>query len=185
MGEAEDQGDRRREDEGVAEGDTRRDGTARSDEGRKPRMLPWVLSIAAGMLLGSSLFVLNYAEGLSYFSNDPGSCTNCHVMQPYYDAWQRSPHATSATCNDCHTPHDLIGKYVAKARNGWNHSVAFTLQDFAEPIQIKPFNAAILEENCRRCHEELVNQITGHYGSEDEGPDCVRCHRSVGHAWLR
>ena len=158
---------------------------ARPAAPRTRRVLPWILSVAVGMLLGSSLFVINYAKGLSYLSNDPGACTNCHVMQPYYDAWQRSPHAAVATCNDCHTPHDLIGKYVTKARNGWNHSVAFTLQNFDEPIQIKPFNAAILEENCRECHEELVNQITGHYGSEDEGPDCVRCHRSVGHAWLR
>ena len=164
--------------------------TERSDEpgardggdDRRPRLLPLVLSVALGVLVGSSLFVLNYAEGLSYLSNDPGACANCHVMQPVYDAWQRSPHAAVATCNDCHTPHGLVSKYLAKARNGWNHSVAFTLQNFEEPIRIKPANAAIVEENCRGCHGDLVNQITGHYGSNDEGPDCVRCHRAVGHA---
>ena len=164
----------------------RNDGTERDrGTGRRPRALPLILSVTAGMLLGSSLFVLNYAEGLSYLSNDPGACTNCHVMQPYYDAWQRSPHAVVATCNDCHTPHGLLSKYLAKARNGWNHSVAFTLQNFEEPIQIKPANAAILEENCRGCHEDLVNQITGHFGSGEEGPDCVRCHKAVGHAQSR
>lgn len=148
----------------------------------RPRPLPLFLAVAAGMLLGSSMFVLNYAEGLAYLSNDPESCTNCHIMQPQFDAWQRGPHAAIAVCNDCHTPHDLIGKYVTKARNGWNHSVAFTLQDFDEPIRIKSFNRAIVEENCRACHEELVNQITGHYGAEDQELDCVRCHRDVGHA---
>jgi cytochrome c nitrite reductase small subunit len=149
------------------------------------RALPWVLSVALGMLLGSSVFVLSYAEGLSYFSNDPEACANCHVMQPLYDTWQRSPHVDVAGCNDCHTPHDVARKYLSKARNGWNHSVAFTLQNFDEPIQIKPFNAVILEENCRECHEDLVNQITGHYGAEDQEPDCVRCHRDVGHAFSR
>lgn len=148
------------------------------------RALPWILSVALGMLLGSSVFVLAYAEGLSYFSNDPAACANCHIMQPLYDAWQRSPHVNVAGCNDCHTPHALARKYLSKARNGWNHSAAFTLQNFDEPIQIKPFNAEVLEENCRDCHEDLVNQITGHYGS-DEAPECVRCHRDVGHAFSR
>jgi len=152
---------------------------------RRRRVLPWILSVTLGMLLGSSLFVLSYAKGLSYFSNDPASCANCHIMQPLYDTWQRSPHAAVATCNDCHTPHEFVRKYISKARNGWNHSVAFTLQNFDEPIQIKPFNAVILEENCRTCHEDLVNQITGHYGSHDQEPDCVRCHRDVGHAFSR
>jgi cytochrome c nitrite reductase small subunit len=161
-------------------------GEARGVEARRPRWwprrLPLILSVLAGMLLGSSLFVLNYAEGLAYLSNDPEACTNCHIMQPQFDAWQRAPHAAVAVCNDCHTPHDLVGKYVTKARNGWNHSVAFTLQNFDEPIRIKSFNEAIVEENCRECHEALVNQITGHYGAEDQELDCVRCHRGGGHA---
>ncbi len=161
----------------------RREGAATPRGGL--RLLPWILSGALGALLGSSLFVLGYAEGLSYLGDDPRACTNCHIMEPYYDAWQRSPHGAVATCNDCHTPHDLVRKYVAKARNGWNHSLAFTLQNFEEPIRIKPFNAAILEENCRGCHADLVDQITGHYGSDEEGPDCVRCHRAVGHAGMR
>lgn len=176
-------------DPGGAGGPSTEAGSAGSDTAdgadHRPRLLPLLLSVAAGMLIGSSLFVLNYAEGLAYLSNDPAACIKCHVMQPYYDGWQRSPHAVVATCNDCHTPHGLVSKYLAKARNGWNHSVAFTLQNFEEPIQIKPVNAAILEENCRTCHEDLVNQITGHFGSEDEGPDCVRCHKAVGHAQSR
>ncbi len=43
---------------------------------RTRRVLPWILSVTAGMLLGSSLFVLNYAEGLSYLSNDPRAQTS-------------------------------------------------------------------------------------------------------------
>ncbi|GBC87641.1 Cytochrome c-type protein NrfH [bacterium HR12] len=140
--------------------------------------LPVLLSAAIGALLGSSLFVLDYAEGLSYLSDDPRACANCHIMRPQLDAWQRSSHAAVATCNDCHTPHDPIGKYLAKARNGWNHSVAFTLQRFEEPIRIKPANLAVLERNCRGCHAALVSEIVGH---EDEVLGCVRCHRDAGH----
>ena len=45
------------------------------------RALPWILSVALGMLLGSSVFVLAYAGGLSYFSNDPAARANCHIAE--------------------------------------------------------------------------------------------------------
>ncbi len=150
----------------------------RRPRGRLDRALPLLLAAAVGALLGSSLFVLDYAEGRSYLSDDAAACANCHVMWPYYEAWQRSAHAAVATCNDCHTPHGLIRKYLTKARNGWNHSVAFTLQNFPEPIRIKPANLAIVEENCRGCHRALVSEILGH---DAEQISCARCHRDAGH----
>jgi len=149
------------------------------------RALPLVLSVVFGTLLGAGVFVLNYAEGLAYLSNDPAACVNCHIMQPQYDGWEKSPHHAVATCNDCHTPHSLVAKYLAKARNGWNHSKAFTLQNFEEPIRIKEANAEILNDNCRECHEETVSEISGHYGDDAEMAPCVFCHRSVGHGPTR
>lgn len=152
---------------------------------RSRRTLAVVLAVLTGMFIGASVVVLNYAEGFAYLSNDPKACTNCHIMQPQYDGWEKSPHHAVATCNDCHTPHAFLSKYLAKARNGWNHSTAFTFQNFDEPIQIKPGNAEILNENCRGCHETLVSEISGHYGSDEEGPECVHCHAAVGHGSTR
>jgi cytochrome c nitrite reductase small subunit len=150
-----------------------------------PRRLPRLLALAAavltGVLIGAGVFTFAYAEGLSYMSNDPEACVNCHIMNEQYDGWVKGPHKDAATCNDCHVPHRLISKYVAKARNGWHHSSAFTLQDFDEPIRIKPGNAVTLEHNCRTCHQELTADISGHYGSDAEGPECLHCHRDVGH----
>lgn len=156
-------------------------------QGDKPkrRGLKITLAVVFGMLIGSSVMVANYAEGLAYLSNDPQACTKCHVMQPQYDGWLRSPHHAVATCNDCHTPHDIVGKYMAKARNGWNHSTAFTFQNFDEPIRIKPANAEILNHNCVSCHEDFVNNILGHPDDQDEELLCVNCHRSVGHGPTR
>ena len=120
-----------------------------------------------------------YAEGASYLSADPAACANCHIMWPQYDSWQKASHHTVATCVDCHLPSDFVGKYVAKAENGWNHSKAFTLQDFPEPIAITPKNSDLLHRNCLRCHAALVHA----QGGADDGaaPRCVRCHASVGH----
>ena len=110
-----------------------------------------LLGVAVGVLAGVGGYTFLYAEGLSYMSSDPQACVNCHIMRPQYDSWQKSSHHDVAKCVDCHLPHDFIGKYIAKAENGWHHSKGFTLQDFHEPIMIKPKNAAILQANCLAC----------------------------------
>jgi nitrate/TMAO reductase-like tetraheme cytochrome c subunit len=47
-------------------------------------------------------------------------------MGDYYAAWQKGSHRAVATCNSCHTPHNLVGKYTTKALNGFWHSFYFT-----------------------------------------------------------
>lgn len=140
-----------------------------------------ILSAMVGVLTGVGGYTFYYAKGASYLSNDPKACVNCHIMRDQYDSWQKSSHHAHATCNDCHVPHDLIGKYLTKAENGYHHSKGFTFQDFHEPIRIKPGNAAVLNANCRYCHGAFVREITAHRVIKNEELYCVRCHDSVGH----
>jgi len=145
----------------------------------KPGPLPALLFASLGVLAGLGGTTFDYAEGLSYLTTDPTACTNCHIMQPQYDAWQKASHHTAATCVDCHLPAEFPDAYLAKALNGWNHSKAFTLQDFPEPIVITERNADILHANCVRCHADLVHdQIAA---SPERAPRCVHCHVQVGH----
>lgn len=139
-----------------------------------------LVAALAGVTLGAGLFTFDYGEGLSYFSTDPRACANCHVMQTQYDSWTKASHHTAASCVDCHLPHDFVGKYIAKADNGYRHSKAFTLMDFHEPIQITPRNAAILQENCLRCHGDFVHDVVSS-GLRGAGVSCVHCHVDVGH----
>ena len=143
------------------------------------KLWPAVACVAVGVLGGVGLVTFRAAEGLSYLSTDPAACANCHIMWPQYDAWQKASHHTVATCVDCHLPHDFVGKYLAKAENGWNHSRAFTLQDFPEPIRIRPRNSVILQENCVGCHADFTHAQVSDLQAEE--PQCVRCHASVGH----
>ena len=69
------------------------------------------IAACVGFVLGMGAFTFNYAEGTSYLSNDPAACVNCHIMRDQYDGWRKSTHHAAATCNDCHVPHDLVGKY--------------------------------------------------------------------------
>lgn len=140
-----------------------------------------ILCALLGVLAGVGSYTFFYAQGVSYLSNDPKACVNCHIMRDQYDSWRKSSHHAHATCNDCHVPHDLVGKYLTKAENGYHHSKAFTLQDFHEPIRIRPGNAAVLNANCLYCHRDFVREITAHRVIKDEELYCVRCHDNVGH----
>ncbi len=153
-----------------------------TDARRPPRR--WLLiaiAIALGVVLGLAGFTFRYAEGLSYFSTDPRACANCHIMRRQYDGWQKASHHGAATCIDCHLPHSLFAKYRAKASNGWHHSKGFTMQDFEEPIRIKPANSAILQSNCLRCHEAMVHELVTGARTDRDAVECVHCHAGVGH----
>jgi cytochrome c nitrite reductase small subunit len=162
----------------------------------------WGISFAAllGMTAGLGLFTFGYARGYSYLTNDPAACANCHIMREHHDAWMKGSHHAVATCNDCHTPHTLVRKYLVKARNGFWHSFYFTVGGYPDPLRITPPNHEVTEHACRYCHAEITDAIdhpaqlsspsapTGPYVAarydEPEQISCVRCHRYVGH-WVR
>lgn len=166
---------------------TSKDGLATPSEGgprKNAARLPWILSIAVAVMLGVlgglGVFTFGYGEGAAYFTNDPAACANCHVMQGHYDSWVKSSHRNVATCNDCHLPHDPLGKWVTKADNGFFHSLAFTTDVFHEPIQIKPRNRRVTQSACLYCHQDLVD----HMLPAQPGGDmlmCIHCHQDVGH----
>jgi cytochrome c nitrite reductase small subunit len=139
-----------------------------------------VLAVAIGTAVGIGGFTFVYAKGASYLTNDPVACANCHVMRGHLDGWLAGSHRAVAVCNDCHAPHDLVGKYTTKAVNGFWHSVAFTTGWFHEPIRVTPRNQAVTEQACRYCHEPITTAIDPHRG-ERAAMSCVRCHQSVGH----
>lgn len=141
------------------------------------------LAVLSGLLLGLGGVTLHEAKALSYLSNDPKVCVNCHIMQPQFQAWQKSSHHAVAGCGDCHLPHDFIGKWLTKALNGYHHSKGFTLQDFHEPIMIKTRNARVLQANCLRCHGDLVHDLVSTRDASRPGDEvqCVHCHVTVGH----
>ena len=152
------------------------------------RWLFLAAAILIGMALGMGGFTFVYARGYSYLTTDPNACANCHVMSEHFGAWLKSSHHSVATCNDCHTPHDLIPKYVTKARNGFWHSFYFTTGDFPDPLRITERNHEITEDACRYCHarltatmrpgEEAGDEV---HGLDADGVECTHCHRYVGH----
>ncbi len=133
-----------------------------------------------GLALGVGAYTFVYAKGYSYLSNDPRACANCHVMEDQYAGWLKSSHRSVATCNDCHTPHHLVGKYATKAENGFWHSFYFTTGAYPENIQAREKSRHITENACRRCHAGIAADISSAH-AHTTGVSCIQCHGHVGH----
>jgi cytochrome c nitrite reductase small subunit len=143
----------------------------------------WIWLALAGLfggIVGLGGFTVNYAQGLSYLTDDPKACANCHIMREYYDGWNRGTHKHVAACNDCHAPHDNpVHKYAIKGINGMRHSYAFTTGDFREPLRITPLNRDVTQHACLTCHGDFTVAIS--HSTDPNPTDCLRCHAGVGH----
>jgi len=145
-------------------------------------MLNLVLLFLFGAIIGIGSYAFIYAKGYSYLLNDPSACANCHVMNDQYSGWLKSSHHSVATCNDCHTPHNIVGKYAVKAADGLFHSFYFTTGKYPDTIEITRLNHKVVEAACRRCHSAITQAIDAqNVHGKAEGVECTRCHLTVGH----
>lgn len=144
--------------------------------------LNFFILILFGVAIGLGCYSFIYARGYSYLSDNPTACINCHVMQANMDTWQKSSHHHVAKCNDCHLPHNIVGKYAVKAMNGFAHSAAFTLQNFHEPIRIKEHSLKTVKNSCISCHQPMIQAMDRLDSNHNEKSNCLHCHRSTGHA---
>jgi len=143
--------------------------------------------ILAGALTGLTLYALIESKAVSYLSDDPTTCANCHVMTPQYATWQKSSHREWASCNDCHVPQDnVFRKYFFKAKDGLYHSYMFTTRQEPEVIRMKEAGIEVVQENCIRCHEDQVTDaylggmVKDHKKHRTERK-CWTCHQEVPH----
>ncbi|UTW66700.1 cytochrome c nitrite reductase small subunit [bacterium SCSIO 12643] len=150
----------------------------------------WVI-ILSGSVIGLGLFILQESKAISYLSDDPKTCINCHVMTPEYITWDHSSHGKVTNCNDCHVPHDnVFRKYAFKAKDGLYHATIFTLHAEPEVIVMHEAGQEVVKANCIRCHSDQVTDakasawIEGHDASRTDR-QCWECHREVPHGRVK
>ena len=155
---------------------------------KKISIFVFVLAIA---FFGYMVYI---SKALSYLSKDPKACINCHVMNTSYATWQHSAHARVTTCVDCHLPTDtFLNKYLAKARDGFHHTVAFTMNRYPHAIKISEDGAKRVQKNCISCHTNttsiIVDNASKYHNFTSEyvqsGRKCWDCHKSVPHGKVR
>lgn len=143
------------------------------------------------VVIGMGMFMANEAKVVSYLSDDPQACVNCHVMTPVYNSWMHSSHREWASCNDCHVPQDnIFNQYYFKAKDGLYHASVFTARAEPDVIQIKEASSEVVQNNCIRCHVQQVTQTKYDGWLEDHntnrtGRKCWSCHTQVPHGNLR
>lgn len=142
------------------------------------------------VITGLGLFMAKEAEMVSYMSDDPQACVNCHVMTPVYNSWMHSSHREWASCNDCHVPHNnIFNKYYFKAKDGLFHASVFTLRAEPEVMFMRKESEKVVQNNCIRCHVQQVTQVKYNDWIEDHKErrtdrQCWSCHKEVPHGTI-
>ncbi len=150
-----------------------------------------VFLLLLAVLIVAGLYTFYNAKGMSYLSDDPQACNNCHIMNDVFNDYVKAPHSKKvagkprASCNDCHLPHDFVGKWVAKAKSGVGHAYSFTFKLDDLPAHLSATNESkqIVQNNCMSCHAEMATHAisaTTKVGA-DNALSCVSCHAGVGH----
>jgi len=143
--------------------------------------------LISAVVAGLFLFVAYISKVASYLSDDPSTCMNCHIMAPQHATWSHSSHREKTNCNDCHVPHNnVFNKYFFKAKDGIRHATIFTLRKEPQVIFIKEEGKKVVQENCIRCHmdllrDEKVHNYTSVYQHERTERPCWDCHRETPH----
>ena len=143
--------------------------------------------ITLGILSGLGAYMFYISRAYSYLSDSPNTCVNCHIMAPQYTTWFHSSHREVAVCNDCHVPQDnFFSHYYFKGKDGLRHSTIFTLRTEPQVIHIKEAGIKVVQENCIRCHKDLVNptnmqRMTGSTDIITKERLCWDCHRETPH----
>ncbi|MCL2760831.1 MAG: cytochrome c nitrite reductase small subunit [Desulfuromonadales bacterium] len=129
--------------------------------------------VACLLLLG--IFLLLGPPKLLEKSESPGFCARCHVMESEYTNFMHSGAHRRLQCVDCHLPHENpASHYTWKSIDGMKDVIHFYSGIVPERIELSDHGKRVVQQNCIRCHSELVSQI-------DQSRNCWECHRSITH----
>ncbi len=143
--------------------------------------------VLLGALVGLGAYAFFVSNAVSYMSDSPQTCVNCHVMAPHYSTWFHSSHRENATCNDCHVPQDnFLSHYYFKAKDGMRHAYIFTMRNEPFVIRIHEPGQRVVQQNCKRCHEHENHRVSVFEGTVETAKSgqnrlCWDCHREVPH----
>jgi cytochrome c nitrite reductase small subunit len=134
-----------------------------------------ICGVVALVLIAVGLYVSFGPPGLYAKSGSPEFCAQCHVMEAEYENWFHNGGHRRSKCIDCHLPNDNMMRHLTwKGYVGMWDAYVFYSGRVPETIELSASGAVLLQENCRRCHEETVAKI-------NEDRNCWQCHRRLSH----
>ena len=172
--------------------------------GRYPPLKLAVVAALIGLLVGVGLLA-GATAGLAG-TNTEQFCIGCHEMRDnVYAEFKGTIHDSNrtgvrATCPDCHVPHELGPKLVAKVKAStevWGSMTGKidTKEKFAQHRYEMARRQWVLmkatdSRECRNCHDreamskELQSEKawSRHTKAKAEGTTCIECHFGIAHA---
>ncbi|HHX49839.1 MAG TPA: cytochrome c nitrite reductase small subunit [Clostridia bacterium] len=134
-----------------------------------------------GFLVALLLVAIIGTQGVHSATKDPSFCVSCHVMEPVYGTWSHSSHREIVDCNGCHTDQtNYLTKTYSKVTAGMQHLYHNNFGEIPQPIRIAKSNTQMVQENCLRCHQDIVRNLR-----MDPGRRCFDCHRYTPHSNFR
>lgn len=109
----------------------------------------------------------------------PEFCGKCHAMDEQVGTYMHSAHRLGALCGDCHIPHSLVPGAMYKAYTGTKDVISVLKNKDPYEIRISPLGRDIVQENCLRCHGDLLEGVGD--TRENDGKYCFECHRNTPH----
>ena len=142
------------------------------------RRFPLIVGLT--VLFAALGFFAWVTDAPAYLGHEPATCNNCHVMDSQYENWYHAAHERSATCTDCHLPHqNIVSYYLYKGYSGMKDVFSFTFKTYPVAIRATQQTDKIIQANCIRCHNDTVENIVA--GPQPFDRNCWDCHRSVAH----
>lgn len=114
---------------------------ANSGEPRWWKTLWAVPALSAAALIALSVGAVRYSES-------PGFCRSCHIMEPYYKAWSNSKH-NKVACVECHYPPGTPKTMLWKKFQALSQVAKYVTRTYSS----KPY-AEVDDQSCLRsgCH---------------------------------
>lgn len=156
--------------------------------------------IIALLVLGMALIgaLVSY-QFYDFTQNNPKFCVSCHLMQPSYDAWDKSAHK-GINCHDCHhlsipEANMLLVSFVlhrpehvpnrhGKVIVSWKHCTKCHWESDEKAPNAPKINDSTMHSKhyfteqieCSKCHGYINDKNEGVHLFKPDGRFCVKCH---------
>jgi nitrate/TMAO reductase-like tetraheme cytochrome c subunit len=109
-------------------------------------------------------------------TEQPGFCTSCHEMKPFYSAFAAGPHK-NVGCVECHVEPGIVArvghKFVALKE---------VVSHFTRSPKFPGPRMDVPDSRCTTCHTKLAKTANGFdHASHTAALRCEKCHPAVGH----
>jgi nitrate/TMAO reductase-like tetraheme cytochrome c subunit len=152
---------------------------------RKYKWIPAWLGVPGALVLA----FLAVVAGSVRYSESPSFCRSCHIMEPYYKAWQGSAHKDVA-CVECHYPPGSPQTLIWKKFQAMSQVAKYVTRTYSSKPFAEVDDASCMREGChstRLLEGKILTKTNIHFNHREHLTKtkrgrqlrCTSCHSQV------